>query len=202
MGIDRRGLVTGIAASAAAAILPALATPRRSVAPVRATRSGLLYDDRYYHFPDDVGDLVLDIGQNSTWHYHPFTADTEGVLRHVSSGLTFVTVPAPSLEEWHEPPYVELLRLGSAPAVDSARLTMIGYAAQTSAMTGFVESFKDGRRLLPHRQQAFYFRFLDEEAKDNPPEDPQWTTRLPAPPLLANEGDSDGVLWVYPYDHV
>ena len=50
--IDRRLVVTGLVAVAVAGLayaLPARATPRRSVAPVRATRSGLLYDNRYYH---------------------------------------------------------------------------------------------------------------------------------------------------------
>ena len=133
--IDRRAFV---AVAGLAFALPALATPRRSIAPVRATRTGLLYDNRYYGFPDDAdgGDLVFAIGQNSTWHYHAFPDDTEGVLRHVPTGLTFLTVPVPR----NEPPEVELLHLGSAPAVDNARLTMIGYAAQTSAMTGFLES--------------------------------------------------------------
>jgi len=196
MGIDRRSLVTGFAASTAAAILPALATPRRYVAPVRATRTGLLFDNRY-GFPKyaEGGDLFFDVAQNSTWHYHTFPDDTEGVIRHVPTGLTFVTVPVPR----NEPPYVELLHLGSALAVDNARLTMIGYAAQTCAWSGFSESCSDRRRLLPHAQQAFYFRFLDEEP-DEDDEDPQWTIRQPAPPLLATEGDSDGVLWVYPHD--
>jgi hypothetical protein len=200
MEIDRRAVVTGLAALAVAgrvAAMPALATPRRSVTPVCATRTGLLYDNRYYGFPDDADgvDLVFDVGQNSTWHYHTFPDDTEGVLRHVATGLTFVEVPVPR----NEPPEVELLHLGSALAVDSARLTIIGYAAQTSAMTGFLDSLKDRRRLLPHSQQAFYFRFLDEEPDDDD-EDPQWTIRQPAPPLLATEGDRFGDLWIYPPD--
>lgn len=197
--IDRRAFVTGLAAVAVTGLapsMPALATPQRSVMPVRATRTGLLYDNRYYGFPEDAdgGDMVFDVGQSSTWHYHTFPDDTEGVLRHVPTGLTFVTVPVPR----NEPPEVELLHLGCAPAVDSAWLTMIGYAAQTSAMTGFLESCRDRRRLLPHSQQAFYFRFLDEEPDDND-EDPQWTIRQPAPPLLATEGDRFGDLWVYPH---
>ena len=189
--IHRRAFV---AVAGLALALPALATPRRSVAPVRATRTGLLYDNRYHGFPEDAdgGGLVFDVGQNSTWHYHTFPDDTEGVLRHVPTGLTFVTVPVPR----NEPSEVELLHLGSALAVDNARL--LGYAAQTSAMTGFVESCRDRRRRLPHSQQAFYFRFLDEEPDDND-EDPQWTIRQPAPPLLATEGDRFEDLWVYPH---
>jgi hypothetical protein len=196
--IDRRAFVTGHAAVAVASLaraLPALATPRRSIAPVRATRAGLLFDNRFYGFPDDTDDsaLVLALRQNSTWHYHTFPDDTEGVLRHVPTGLTFVTVPVPR----NEPAEIELLHLGSALTVDSARLTRIGYAAQTSAMTGFLESFRERRRRMPHAQQAFYFRHLDEEPDDND-EDPQWTIRQPAPPLLATEGDRFEDLWVYP----
>src|SRR5208282_6629835 len=77
--------------------------------PCSFTRMGLptLYDNRYYGFPEDADDgaLVFDLGQNSTWHYHTFPDDTEGVLRHVPTGLTFVTVPVPR----NEPPEVELL---------------------------------------------------------------------------------------------
>jgi hypothetical protein len=198
--IDRRAFVTALAAVAVAGlapVLPALATPKRSVAPVRATRTGLLYDNRYCGFPEgaDGGDLVFDIGQTSTWHYHPFPEDTEGVLRHVATGLTFLTVPVPR----NEPPEVELLHLESVLAVDSSRLTMVGYAAQTCARTGFVESLRDRRRLLPHSQQAFYFRFLGEDPDDNE-EDPQWTIRQPAPPLLATKGDRFEDLWIYPHE--
>jgi hypothetical protein len=195
----RRAFVTGLAAVAVASLaraLPALATPRRSIAPVRATRSGLLFDNRFYGCPDDTdgGDLVFDLWQNSTWHYHTFPEDTEGVLRHVPTGLTFVTVPVPR----NEPAEVELLHLGRAFAVDSERLRIIGYAAQRSAVDGFFGSFKERRRRWPHAQQAFYFRRLDEEPDDND-EDPQWTIRQPAPPLLATEGDRFEDLWIYPH---
>ncbi len=188
--IDRRAFV-----AAAGLALPALALPRRCVAPVRATRTGLLFDNRYGGSPDGVdgGDLVFEVGQNSTWHYHAFPDDTEGVIRHVPTGLTFVTLPVPR----NEPGEVELLQLGSAVAVDQARLSLIGYAAQTCAWTAFAESLSDRRRLLPHVRQAFYFRFLDEEPGEDD-DDPQWTIRQPAPPLLAGVGDRFGELWVYP----
>jgi hypothetical protein len=198
--MERRAFASGLAAVAVAGLahpLPALALPRRSVAPVRATRTGLLFDNRYWGFPDDAegGDLVFNVGQNSTWHYHAFTDDTEGVLRHVATGLTFVTVPVPR----NEPPEVELLHLESAPAVKGARLAIVGYAAQTCAWPAFAASLADRRRLLPHAQQAFTFRFLDEEPDDSD-ENPQWTTRQSAPPLLATEGDRFEDLWIYPDD--
>ncbi len=203
MEIGRRELLTGLAAVAVAGVapaLPVLATPRRSVAPVRATRTGLLFDNRYWGFPEGAdSDLVFDVGQNSTWYYHTFPDDTEGVLRHVATGLTFVTVPVPR----NEPPEVELLHLGSALAVDSSQLAIIGYAAQTSSTGGFVASLKDRRRRLPHSQQAFYFRFLDEvdDEYDENAEAPEWTIRQPAPPLLATEADRfEGPLWIYPHD--
>jgi len=198
--IERRAFVAGLAAVAVAGLAPArpaLATPRRSVAPVRAVRSGLLFDNRYYGFPVDVegSNLVFDALQNSTWQYHSFPDDTEGVLRHVATGLTFLTVPVPR----NEPPEVELLHLGSALAVDKSRLTMIGYAAQTCAWPAFAESFSDCRRGLPHAQQAFSFRFLDVEP-DEDDDDAQWTIRQPAPPLLATEGDRFEDIWIYPRD--
>jgi hypothetical protein len=197
--IHRRAFVTGLAAvpiAGRAPVLSARATPRQSTAPVRVTRTGIIYDNRYYGFPDDADDspAVLALWQNSTWHYHTFPEDTEGVIRHVSTGLTFVTVPVPR----NEPPEVELLHLGGDLAVDSARLRLIAYAAQRAAVDGFLDSFKEHRRRLAHAQQAFYFRILDQEPGEDD-ENPQWTIRQSAPPLLATEGDRFEDLWIYPF---
>jgi hypothetical protein len=196
MEIGRRELLTGLVpviVVGVAAALPVLAMPRRE--PIRATRTGIVFDNRYYGFPDDApgGAPVYDAGQYSTWHYHAFPDDTEGVLRHVATGLTFVTVPVPR----NTPPDVELLHVGGVLPPASPSVTTLGYAAQTSAMTGFLDSLKDRRRRLPHSQQAFYFRFLDEEP-DEDDADPQWTIRQPAPPLLATAGDRFEDLRIYP----
>jgi hypothetical protein len=187
--IHRRAFVTGLAAvPVAGRAFAACATPRLPVAPVRANRTGLIYD--YYYVPNDAEDcsLVYSIRQNSNWHYHTFFDDHNGVIRHVATGLTFVTV----LDG------VELLDLGSDLRVDSSRLKIIGYATQTAAFDGLIGTGKEHRQRMPHAQQALYFRVLDQEP-DEDDEDPQWTIRQPAPPLLATEGDTFEDIWIYPH---
>lgn len=170
MEIDRRQLVTGLAAVAVAGLAPALSA---SAAPVRATPTGILFNG----IKDWRGlDLDFDAQQAALWHYQAFGDGFSGVVRHLPDGFTFVI----DHQTRDGIPHVELLDFVGAPSSPNECLIVTGYAARSIADTARLWGY--GRFHLPYNDRAIYVWHPADEQETCP----GLTTYCPAPPLLAD----------------
>jgi hypothetical protein len=170
--LDRRVVITGLAAVAVARVVPPLPlVAATTVIPVVARRTGCCF----CHLAPHYADLAPNIGHyrlTSTWHYHAF-ARGEAVIRHLPTGLTFITTP----REITPRTAVELLTLSS----DPPSLTFsLGHAARSIAI-----------RACPFRDPGAIFLSYATTPSG------AVAIRQPAPPLLA-PGFSRANMEVYP----
>jgi hypothetical protein len=184
MTLDRRDVVTSLAATGAATMLPAFAKASAG-APALPAHGGSFMGRRFYFseglfFSDAIpwSDAVYAAHYGGRWHFDP-NPKGRALIRHEGSGLTFRRAPQPrdpfAMEAVfiHDP-------LDGWP--DAAWMTAVGRAAAWPFLTG---------QNLCHweRRGAVYFRYrpLKNAGDDYTPPDVQ-----DAPALsLGSHGDFD-----------
>ena len=114
--IDRRAVITGLAAVAIAGVPPA-----RTVPLIRVARVLTIWDDDLTYYSNSPPGFVM---ARSRWHVHAHNADAV-ILRHCNSGLFFGTDPECGFD------YIWLARRADepAPSVAPETLRLIARAA-------------------------------------------------------------------------
>jgi hypothetical protein len=191
--LDRRAIVTGLAAVAVAGCVPALPVRAASLptSALRATPTGILYNGiKDWRLP--IYDLAFDAEKeegDATWHYQAFGDGFSCVVRHLPTGLTFLA----DREGDGHLSNVELLDLEGIPELASGWPVLTGYSARSIADTA--RRWAYARSHLPHDERAIYvWSVVDEQKRP-----PFWTTYCAAPPLLA-EGFSREDMRIYAPD--